>query len=119
MGSASKVIDVEVNSGQRLDLGAVRLDNLVSIKGRLLDATTHQPIAGASMAAYLGRGGASTLAPSQTESSTDGRFELDRVPTGVVTLYVMSTAGELTATRDVAGTGVVDLGDIALAPKPN
>lgn len=118
-GNSSKVIDVEVTSGQRLDVGAVRLENLVSIKGRLLDATTHRPIAGASMAAYLGRGGASTLVPPQTESSTEGRFELDRVPTGVVTLYVTSTAGELTATRDVAGTGVVDLGDITLAMKPH
>ncbi len=109
-----KMIDLELAEGETRTADLV-LGALVTVSARLVDARTHQPVAGIAMTA-------SSAAPSPTfaahAATTDaaGRFTFLRVPLGALTIDASSSGDEgyheAEAVRDVAGPG--DLGDITI-----
>ncbi len=79
-----------------------------TLRGRVIDATTLQPIAGASITR-----GATTI-----NSGSDGRFELTALPPGAFSVVIAANGYlEVTASGSLAN-GVNDIGSIALTAVP-
>ena len=82
-------------------------DNLLTVSGRVLDATSHAPITGASV----------TLAGQSASSSAAGQFSFASVSLNNGNTLMVSKAGYATSSRTVsaaAGTKVITVSDIGL-----
>jgi len=91
-GKGAKTIEGEVGEGARLDLGHVVLEPELVLHGRVIDASSKQPLGGASVAA----------GPVSTTTDDKGAFELGGLAAGEV-------SGTVTAADYVSLTWHVDL----------
>lgn len=117
----TKLLEIDLKSGQHLDLGTIALDELVSVTGRIVDARTKEPVPGIEVRASLARGGTTQLGElSSPPTDAQGRFRIQDVAQGAIELavYGSRTNESLRAPRVVTGTGTVDVGDVPLVTKP-
>jgi protocatechuate 3,4-dioxygenase beta subunit len=116
---ARKQLDVPLAEGEHKTGITLTLDSTVTITGRVVEMTTHQPVAGLRMsarAATLGSIDSSTSGDSVTDEA--GRFSLSDVPTGRVWIFGVPPEPNgwttLQAVRTVTGSGTVDVGDLPI-----
>jgi protocatechuate 3,4-dioxygenase beta subunit len=86
---------VELGEGEVHEGIELRLDPRLTIRGRIVDLDTREPVAG--MEVVASTGGAFAFGRSKGErrnvSGSDGRFELDNAPSGRVQLVAFDRAG--------------------------
>ncbi|KIG13085.1 hypothetical protein DB30_00550 [Enhygromyxa salina] len=90
-GSAATT--VELAPGASIDDLTIELQAKITVKGRLIDADTRAPVAGYRVNVNARNGAPSFRFDSPGEnkdvSDSDGRFELEDVPTGAVDVMIM------------------------------
>jgi hypothetical protein len=119
-GTAS--IDVELAAGERRDDLELELEPLVTLRGRLVDIDTREPVPGMIVAVgrgiTMGRGNAG----DNEISDAEGRFEVEQAATGKVTISIRprnvsssTRYGWTSFARELASEpSVQDLGDVEL-----
>jgi hypothetical protein len=115
-------IELDLAEGERKTDVVLELVSLVTITGRAVDVFTRKPIAGAYVRAHQPHGATrfslSYDADDAARSTDDsGRFTIKRAPLGTLLLRALTRHGHETVTmRTIAGTNVVDIGDLPVIP---
>ncbi|MDQ3337014.1 MAG: carboxypeptidase regulatory-like domain-containing protein [Myxococcota bacterium] len=119
-------VEVDLADGERKTDVVIELLSLVTITGRAVDHHTRKPIAKVTMAARPVRGQSARFSLPYDESDSsyisdeNGRFTINRAPLGKLVLTARAHDGNETyAVRSVAGTNVVDVGDILVVVTAN
>jgi len=124
--TAYKRMTVTVAEGEARTGVTIALDPFVTLTGRIVDATTKQPVPRLDMFIQLrlGSSGYSIRGTANNRNVTDdtGRFLIESVPLGTVELHGFAKSGEqseyhVNLTREITGTGTVDLGDILVTKR--
>ncbi len=105
----------------------LKLEELVTLTGRMIEHGTKKPVAGMRMQAALAQGGSFSFGWGDDErdnvSDDTGRFTLKRAPRGQLQITGMHKDFEETdytwvrTLRTVEGSGTVDIGDISVLKK--
>lgn len=127
---STKTIDVPLAEGEAKTGVTVELERLITITGRVVDATTKQPVEGMQVFAHLAANASANRFMwdgNDTDfiSDASGRFTVKRVPVGVIAIQGMpkewktSPYSWFRASRTVAATssGTVDVGDLPAIKK--
>lgn len=116
--------EVELAAGERREDVELELEPLVTVRGRLIDIDTREPVAG--MIVNIGRGNvmmARTRGGDRTEvSDAEGRFEVEQAATGKVRIAITPRSFSTTSRYGWANLSrvlpsepsVQDIGDIEL-----
>ncbi len=86
-----QIAPLDLPAGERRRLGIVRLERGVPLFGQVLDSDGSSPVSGASVWALSRSGSSSNLSPV-VATGAEGRFDLGRVLTGSVELFVARSA---------------------------
>ncbi|KIG17356.1 hypothetical protein DB30_03413 [Enhygromyxa salina] len=127
MGNAALESAVTLGAGETRDGIELILTNKVTVRGRIIDLDTREPVAGIEVRVSGGSafGGHDPGAERLNVSGADGRFEVANVPAGRSELAAWSRAGGRERQYDFfrkplllpAGPAVQELGDIELISK--
>jgi len=123
-----KLVEVDLAEGQQRTDVAITLDALVTLTGRVVEASTGKPVAGIRMLAHAAKGRSSfsfSFNDDDRDNITDasGRFTIEDAPRGKLQLrgfpkdWSDSAYATLGVVRTVEGTGTIDLGDLAILAK--
>jgi hypothetical protein len=125
--SGKKQITIDLADGQQKDGVEVALEELVTLKGRVVDMQTKAPVPGMRMFASLSKGGGGFSFSSAEDQAniTDetGTFTIENAPRGKLMIRGMPKDWRdgdyswLTVLREVTQSGTVELGDIPILKK--
>jgi protocatechuate 3,4-dioxygenase beta subunit len=124
-----RIEDIELDAGEAVDNLIVTLSPRVTVRGRIVDRDTHEPVPGMTVTIWP-RGTLMRFSPEKPSdlvhtSDEHGKFELDHAPTGKVRISVEPRAAEdapyewqwldfEVPAGDEVVDGVVDVGDLAI-----
>ncbi len=127
LGSTTLETTVELGAGEVRGGIELTLDPRVSLRGRIIDLETREPVAGlaVSVAGTVGSAGGRGGKDGHHITDVDGRFELDDVPVGKVTLFAWSRSTVSETKYDyfqqplfiATEPAVQDLGEIEIVAK--
>jgi protocatechuate 3,4-dioxygenase beta subunit len=112
---------IDLAEGQHAAGIDLDLDGGATIRGRVIDPLTRDPVAG--VAVQIGGSDAyphllvmTDTAPPAVRTGADGRFQLDGIPAGTVVVEgdLNLADGSIMVRRTVTGGEVVDVGDVCL-----
>jgi protocatechuate 3,4-dioxygenase beta subunit len=125
--TGKKQMTIDLAEGQQKDGIDLALEELVTLKGRVVDMQTKTPVPGMRMFASLAKGGGGMSFSSDEDQNniTDesGEFTIEDAPRGKLMIRGMPKNWRdgdyswLTVVREVTQTGTVELGDIPILKK--
>ena len=116
-----RLVEIDLAEGEAKAGLDLTLAELVKVTGRVVDVVTHEPVVGMRILAMPSSGGRISSRDDKDANITDttGRFTLQDIPLGEMSFLGFSSAadtgyGTLQAVRTIAGSGTVDVGELAI-----